>query len=36
MVHMEQMMKRKNERRTDDADRIVKDIRRQTRKRYNA
>jgi len=36
MVHMEQMMKRKNERRTDDADRIVKDIRRQTRKRYSS
>ena len=29
-------MKRKNERRTDDADRIVKDIRRQTRKRYSS
>ena len=29
-------MRRKNERRTDDADRIVKDIRRQTRKRYSS
>lgn len=36
MVHMEQMMKSKNEQRTDDADRIVKDIRRQTRKRYSS
>jgi transposase len=36
MAHMERMMKRKNERRTDDADRIVKDIRRQTRKRYSS
>lgn len=28
-------MKRKNERHTDGADRVVKDIRRQTRKRYS-
>jgi transposase len=30
------MMRRKNERHTDGADRVVKDIRRQTRKRYSS
>jgi transposase len=30
------MMRRKPERPTDDADRVVKDIRRQTRKRYSS
>ena len=29
-------MRRKNERRTDDADRVVKDIKRQTRRRFSA
>lgn len=29
-------MRRKNERQTDAADRVVKDIRRQTRKRYSS
>jgi hypothetical protein len=29
-------MRRKNERHTDGADRVVKDIRRQTRKRYSS
>lgn len=29
-------MRRKNERLTDDADRVVKDIKRQTRRRYSA
>ena len=32
----EQMMRRKNERLTDDADRVVKDIKRQTRRRFSA
>lgn len=30
------MMRRKNKRRTDDADRVVKDIRRQTRRKYSS
>jgi transposase len=30
------MMKRKNERLTDDAERVVKDIKRQTRRRFSA
>lgn len=29
-------MRRKNERLTDDADRVVQDIKRQTRRRYSA
>ena len=30
------MMRRKNERYTDDADRVVKDIKRQTRRRFSS
>ena len=33
---MERMIRRKNERRTDEADRAVKDIRRQTRRKYSS
>jgi transposase len=33
---MERMMRRKNERAKDEADRVVKDIRRQTRRKYSS
>lgn len=36
IAHMERMMRRKNERAKDEADRVVKDIRRQTRRKYSS